>query len=116
MAFVKCFDAVSMVCEEATRQFAPLFKLNKEDYSILEEYCKAIDMIAKESGGISYDVEVHDIKMTISVTLECECMIVSEKNHPFLALAERAISFEFSISENGRLNISYVFPPVWDKI
>ena len=29
-SFVKCFDAVSMVVDEATSRFAPIWKENKE--------------------------------------------------------------------------------------
>ena len=51
MAFVNCFDVVSMVVEEATKQFAPLWKLDKECNRIFEQYFSVIDSLAEEFGG-----------------------------------------------------------------
>ena len=36
-SFVKCFDVVSMVVDEANSQFAPLWKPNEEKYKILKQ-------------------------------------------------------------------------------
>lgn len=115
MSFVKCFDAVEMVIEEANKQFAPLWKLDKEKYRILEQYCQAIDSLSDEFGGISYDVEVDDIAMTIAITLECQDMNIQQQSHKYYSLAQRAVTFGFSVSEDGNLNIRFVFPSVWKK-
>lgn len=114
-SFVKCFDAVSMVVEEATAQFAPIWKLDKEKYRILKQYCEALDAIAEEFDGRSFDVEIDDIAMTIAITLECPELIIESNNHRYCSLAQRAISFGFSVSEDGLLNAKFVFPSVWEK-
>ena len=113
-SFVKCFDAVSMVVEEATAQFAPIWKLDKEKYRILKQYCDALDVISDECDGVSFDVEVDDIAMTIAITLECQEMVIESKNHRYFSLAQRAVSFGFSVSEDGLLNAKFVFPSVWE--
>lgn len=116
MAFVRCFDVVSMVVEEATKQFKPLWKLNQEDNKILEQYCSAIDFLAEEFGGKSFDVTVDEILMTIEISMECDEMVISSKAHRFYSLAERANMFGFSVSEEGNLNIKFVFPSIWVKV
>lgn len=114
-SFVKCFDIVSMVVDETTSQFAPLWKINKEKYRILEQYCGALDSIAEEFDGESFDVEVDDIAMTITITMECQEIIIESQNHKYYSLAQRAIAFGFSVSEDGLLCAKFVFPSIWDK-
>lgn len=116
MSFIKCFDVVSMVVEEACDQFSPLWKLDKEKYRVLERYCKIIDDLSDEFDGISYDVEVDDITMTIAITLECQDMNIQQQSHKYYALAQRAVTFGFSVSNDGNLNVEFVFPGVWYKI
>ena len=112
--FLKCFDVVSMVVGEATSQFAPIWRLNAEKYQILKQYCEALDTIAEEFDGRSFDVKVDDIAMTISITLKCPELIIKSNNHRYCSLAQRAISFGFSVSEDGLLNAKFVFPSVWE--
>ena len=115
MDIVKCFDVVSMVVDEANKQFAPLWKPNKEKYQILEQYCQAIDELSDEFDGVSYDVEIDDIDMTIKIVLECTDMIIEQKQHRYYDLAQRALLFGFSASEEGNLNVEFTFPSIWDK-
>ena len=115
MSFVKCFDVVSMVVEEATKQFAPIWKLHEECNSILGQYCSVIDSLAEEFGGKSFDVAVDDIAMTITVVMECEDMVIESKTHKFYSLAQRTNTLGFSVSEDGNLNVKFVFPSVWTR-
>lgn len=115
MSFINCFDAVDMVIEEATKQFHPLWKQNAEKTKILEQYCDEIDKLSNEFGGISFEVNVDDIAMTISITLECQDILITEKSHMFYSLIQRAVAVGFSVSNDGNLNIKFVFPSIWDK-
>lgn len=115
MSFVTCFDIVSMVVEEATSQFAPLWKLNDENYKILEQYCGVLDALAEEFDGESFDVEVDDIKMTISIKLECQDITIESQQHKYYELAQHALSFSFSASENDTMIAEFVFPSVWER-
>ena len=113
---IKCFDVVNMVVEEASDRFKPLWKVDKEKLDILHEYCDAIDGILKEFSGDSVDVDVDEIKMTISITIECEDLTIESKEHQFHQLVERAIKFGFSKSpEREAMCVNFVFPSVWDK-
>lgn len=114
--FVKCFDVVSMVVDEATDQFSPLWKINKERYGILKQYCDVLDSLVEEFDGESFDVEVDDIDMTIAITMECHEITIESQNHKYYSLAQRAIAFGFSVSNNGLLCAKFVFPSIWEKV
>ncbi len=116
MSFVKCFDVISMVIEEATNQFSPLWEVDKDSCDILKQYCSVIDSLAEEFNGESFDVSIDDIKMTIGITLECPDITIESAAHNFYKLAQRSNSVSFSVSEDGNLNVKFVFPSVWRKI
>lgn len=113
--FITCFDVVSMVVEEATKQFSPLWKLNDENYKILGQYCNYIDELAKEFDGESYEVDVDEIKMTIAIKMECADMTIESKSHKFSELAKRSISFGFSSVGEDMMAVEFVFPSVWER-
>ena len=114
-SFVKCFDAVSMVVEEATLQLAPLWKINKEKYRILKQYCGVLDSLSNEFDGESFEVDVDDENMTISIKLECQDITIESQTHKYYSLAQRALSFGFLSGNNGNIIASFVFPSVWEK-
>lgn len=116
MSFVKCFDVVSMVVEEATKQFTPLWKLNDESNKILEQYCSVIDSLADEFDGECFDVTVDDTAMTITIIMECSEMEIESKVHKFYSLVQRSKTLGFSVSERGNLNVKLVFPSIWTRV
>lgn len=115
MPFVKCFDAVEMVTDEATKRFAPLFQENRESKNILHQYCDALDSIAQEFDGESFEVEVDEINMTIGIKLECPDIVIQTKEHRFCALAARALALKFSHGEGDTVAVEFVFPSIWEK-
>lgn len=115
MAAIKCFDVVDMVIEEASRQFAPLFRENAERKGILKEYCAALDELAEDFNGESFEVSVDDIEMTISVKLECSDILIQSKEHPFYELVERSTRFNISHGDGDNLAVEFIFPSIWEK-
>lgn len=113
--FVECFYAVSMVTDEATAQFSPFWKENRESKKILAQHCRAIDSLSDEFGGKAFDVEVDDIKMTVTVRLECDDMTLKSKTHKYYDLVKRSVSFGFSTSKSGDLVVEFVFPSIWER-
>ena len=111
---VKCFEVVSSVVEEGTSQFAPLWKINDENFRILETYCEVFDSLASEFGGVAFEVEVDDIKMTVGISLICEELIILSQSHNFYRLVQKSNSFDFSTSEEY-LVARFEFPSVWEK-
>lgn len=116
MSFIKCFDVVTMVIEEANNRFSPLWKINNDKLSVLKQYSEAIDRLSKEFNGESFDVEVDEISMEITIALECDEIIIEDKNHILYELANRTVKYSFSVSEDGNLLVKFVFPSVWEKV
>ena len=116
MNSIKCFDVAKMVIEEATNRFAPIFKEVSERKDTLQQYCEAIDDLCNQFGGISYEVEVDEIAMTISIRVDCTDIHISGNNKTFLQLAERAITIAFAPGENSKnIIMEFVFPSIWEN-
>ena len=114
MSFVKCYDVAAMVIEDANERFNPLWKINAEKLDIFKQYCDAADALSEEFNGESFEVEVDEITMNVTVALECDEVIIGRDNHPLYELAKRAVRYGFSVSEEGNLVIKFVFPGLWD--
>lgn len=115
-SFIKCFDVVSSVVEEASSQFFPLWKANDEKYKILKEYCEAIDSLAAEFNGESFEATIDDTEMTIEIKMECMDINIESQTHRYYDLIQRAVSFGFSVSGNGNLVVKFLFPSIWDEV
>lgn len=117
MSFVKCFDVVDMIIKEANNRFSPLWKVDEEKFKVLKQYSEAIDKLSEEFEGVSYDVEVDEISMEVSIVLECDEIIIENKNHILYELMKRTIKSVFSVSEDGEnLAVKFVFPSIWEKV
>ena len=115
MSAVKCYDVASMVIEAANERFAPIWKPDTKFLKGFQACCDAIDTLADEFGGISFDVEVNEDNMEITVVLECDEVIIEQENHTLYNLIMRTIRYGFSTSEEGSLLISLIFPGIWSK-
>lgn len=112
---IKCFDIVSMVTDEASARFAPLFKEDPERKDILREYCEALDVVAEECSADSIEAEVHEIEMTIAIRIESADITVS-KNHIFYELVDRALSVRYFNSGNDSVITEFIYPSIWQKV
>ena len=112
---VKCFDVANMAIEDANERFAPIWKANSDKLDMLKKYCAALDELAQEFDGTSFEVEIDEIDMSVSIALECDEIIIESNDHVIYQLAQRAIKYGFSISEDGKLLIKFVFPSIWEK-
>lgn len=115
MSKIKCFDVVESVVDEATERFAPTFVENSKNKSILKSYCEALDSIIEEISGTSIEVEVDEIKMTITVSIGCDEVVVYPESELFYKITERATAVGFHISEDpDSIVIDFVFPSIWE--
>lgn len=112
---VKCFDVVSAVAEEATKLFAPIWILNTEKYSEFEQVCEKIDILIKEFECTSLEVEVDEIKMTISISLECESITIKTKGNWFYDIIPNAVALKFTCINDNSMKAEIVFPSVWKR-
>lgn len=113
---LKCFDIAEMVIDEATRQFFPIWIVNEEKKEVFRQYCDVLDSISKEFDGEAFEIDVDDIKMTISIKLYCNEFTIENKSHPFYELAKRALSMSFGYEKEDRnMSVEFIFPSIWDK-
>lgn len=112
---VKCFDIVSMVVDEQTKELF-LYKLNKEKLDILREYCEAIDTFTERFSVESIGVDVN-LKNHVVITLDCSAPIISDNptKDALTQLFDRAVSVGFSTTNGENVVMELVFPSVWDK-
>lgn len=115
-SFASCFDIVSIVVDEATNKFAPIWKPDDEKYNELRQYCDNLDKIANGVDCKSFDVEVDDVSMDITITIECSDIIVESSDFLSCDLITKSVRFVFSLSKRGLINISLVLPSIWEKV
>lgn len=113
---VKCFDVVTMVTDEATKRFAPLFYENVESKRVLKQYCGILDNVAENCGGEYFQVEVDEETAEIIVTLACSKMELRSENYGFFALARRANRVSFATDKDGLLLVGFVFSSIWEHV
>lgn len=114
MSGLKCFDVAKMVIDEATSQFGVLWRVNDDKLRKFNSNCELIDELSDESHGVSYDVDINDETMDISVTLECEDLIADSKDHVIYRLMNGTKSINMFAHE-GNLCIKFKFGSIWDK-
>ena len=116
MRLINCFDVVDVVVQEATERFAPVWEVNTRRYNVLKQYCSIIDSLSDRFGGESYEVEIDETKMTISIKLECLDMTIKSVTQIFYGLADQAEPANFTSNpENGNLIVEFVFPSIWKR-
>lgn len=116
MGVIKCFDVVSLVVNEATKQFSPLWKIDEGKLDVLKHYCSVIDKLVEEYDGESFEVDVDDIKMTVCISSTFEDITVQERNQKLSELIKRASSVSFRPSEDSDgVTVDLVFPSIWER-
>lgn len=110
-----CFNIISGLIEEANKKFKPLWEVNEEKLAELENYCDAIDRMAKEYDAVSYNVAVDEVSMVIKIEMECPEMTITDKECDYYKLLPNTLSFGFSVSDDGNLWVKFAFPSIWQK-
>ena len=111
---VKCYDVVSEVIDEASSQFAPLWVEDAKKRNALKLACEFIDSYVEDFGIIAFAVEVDEVELSISITIECDSINVDAKDK-FIALLKGTTGVKFSISEHNMLDVTLKFPTIWVK-
>ena len=111
---IKCFSVVSMVVDEATQQFSPMYKLNQEWLDILKQYCEVIDKLSVQCEGVAYDVGVDDLTHEVSISMECPSFYAEPANKHFLEVLKSTVTLRFDNCGNGNVKATFVFPTLWE--
>lgn len=115
MGFVKCFDVVMMVAEEATKQFGSLLCVDEDKERLLESYCEILDSIAKRFNGVSFDVEVDDETTDITVSLVCDEFEIDEHSDEFYSLVSKTKKINIKACDSDKIQIDFTFGGIWVK-
>lgn len=115
MSFIKCFDVVEMVTTEATKQFGRLFAESDKKKKQLKEYCEKVDVIAEQFGGVSYEAEVDDETMDITVSLVCVEFETDKSSTAFYGLMQDAKKVTFKPCGDSEIQIDFIFNGIWNK-
>ena len=113
--YIKCTDTVLELVDEGTKRFRPIFRVDEYKLDILKQYCGYIDDMISEFNALSYDVEIDEISMNISISIECEEIIIENYKHVFYELIKHTNVHKFSVSKDNNLVVTLVFPPIWYK-
>ena len=113
----KCFDILDMVIQEATERFKPIFNIDNDDYKVLKQYCEVIDRVIEIGSFESFEVNVDEITMEISIIIERSDMILDnddELSYLIYELFKRTNTVQV-LENDGLLGIEMVFPPIWKE-
>ena len=116
MGFVKCFDVVSMVVEEANNQFGVTWNIDKEKERDLKRVCVNIDFLSDEFNGVAFEVDINEITMDITVSLICAEIIVENASHRLFDVLKCTKRFAIKPAEDlTNTQIDFVFPGIWER-
>ena len=110
------YSVVSMVVDEATKQFSPLYTPVQERMDILKQYCKAFDDIIAKSDGEEFECTVDEISKETSITMVIADLIIEDRKDPFHQLMQRSLSTTIQSAGNDSIRVKMVFPSLWDHI
>lgn len=115
MSFVKCYDVVKMVADEATERFGSIWYVSDEDVSILKARCKVIDSLARRFNGVSYEVNVDEDNMDIIISLVCDMFEIVDKNDEFFTMIgqTKTFSIEPCDKDSIQIKLNFVFDGIW---
>lgn len=87
---------------------------NKEKFTSFVN-CDAIDVLAREFDGGTFEASVHDESMEVSVTFECPDIVIRTQKHRFDDLVERSNAVRFSHGEGDTAAVEFVFPSIRNR-
>ena len=109
-------DIVNEVVEIGTDEFAPVYKLSEKSKDILFQYCKAIESLFDENDVKSFTAEADEDDMTIKLSFECSYFRVDNSQKLKAAkLFQRMLSFKAVRLEDELMEITFTFPPLWER-
>lgn len=110
MNIVSCYDAISMVLDDALTRFGTGWRLNQDALKRLKADCRDLDAVVQDFNCDSIEAEVDEETMELSVSLFCDEMTLEYgRTHPFFAAIRHAKSFGFRNSGEDGIVVTIIF-------
>ena len=115
MSFIKVYDIVEMVIDEATEQFGNRWVVPKKNRVSLQADCTLIDRLVSEFNCESAEADIDDETLKIKVSIVCPDIVLEYgRTHPFFTLIQHTESFGFSAVEDS-IRVDFVFAGLWEN-
>ncbi|MCD7821039.1 MAG: hypothetical protein LUG64_02380 [Clostridiales bacterium] len=101
------------VTDEATRQFGYLFHEDQTRKQDLQTCCKHIDNLAERFNGVSYDIEVNEDTMDISIALNCDEFQIEDHSDEICVLMDYTKYVSFKKYAEDVVQIKFIFDGIW---
>lgn len=113
--FVRTYDIVEMVIDEATEQFGNRWVIPNAKKNTLKTDCELIDQLVSDFDCESAEADIDDETLKLKVSVVCPDMVLEYgRTHPFFTLIQHAESFSFSTIEDS-LKVDFVFAGLWEN-
>ena len=108
-----CFDLVREAIDLTLKCSCGDFSTIPERIEILEEYCEAIDDVARFSNASRAFAKITDDRLRVVVGFETSYMSAKSKDSILYELIERSTKFTISHVNENKMKVSFEFPSVF---
>lgn len=111
----RCYDAATVITDEATRRFSPSKRESAILKKVFKEHCGIIDRLATRFGGSKAEIEIDENTTDIIIKLDCIDPEIQDSRDEFYKLVGSAKTAFFEPSkciEDGVV-IGFVLDGFW---
>lgn len=116
MSFIKSFDTISIIVDEARERFHNLWIINEDKMASIESCCKYIDILIQEFDCDSMEVRVDEDTMDLIVTMDFFDMTLERStSNAFMSIINNVKSFSFRSDKEDTVSLSFVYDGIWKR-
>ena len=113
---INIVDVINEVVEIGNEDFAPVYKLNEKSFEIFKQYCKVIESLFEENDVKGFSAQANEDDMTMKLSFECSYFrIDNDTKTKAAAVFRRCLSMNVAWLEDELMEISFTFPPLWER-
>lgn len=117
---VNSFLLAQITIAQATEIYSRFYQVDQEQMDNFKRCCDAFDYLIESFHGkdeCTLEVDVADDDLTVKVTLTLPGAIPEDGTPPdFSWITDWALSMETNSMADGRVQLSFVFPSLWEEI
>lgn len=116
MSFIKSFDTISIIVDEARERFHNLWSLNEDKMASIKSYCRDIDILIQDFDCESIEVRVDEDTMDLIVTIDFFDMTLERgTSNAFMGVIDNVKSFSFRSDKEDTVSLSFVYDGMWKR-